>query len=62
MNIKETIAQLEREKIDLEDRLPYTTSPSMIQDMEDRLYEINDTINILIQQYQQKERQYDTIH
>ena len=54
MNIKEQIRELEREKIDLNDRLEYTRTDTVIKAIEDRLYDINDTISILINQYQNK--------
>lgn len=54
MNIKEQIRELEREKIELNDRLEYTRTDTVIKAIEDRLYDINDTIRILINQYQNK--------
>lgn len=54
MNIKEQIRELEREKIELNDRLEYTRTDTVIKTIEDRLYDINDTIRILINQYQNK--------
>jgi hypothetical protein len=54
MNIKEQIRELEREKIELNDRLEYTRTDTVIKAIEDRLYDINDTISILINQYQNK--------
>ena len=54
MNIKEQIRELEREKIELNDRLEYTRTDTVIKAIEDRLYDINDTISILINQYQNR--------
>jgi hypothetical protein len=62
MNVKEQIRELEREKIDLNDRLEYTTTESVIKTIEDRLYDINDTIRILINQYQTNGKERYEIH
>ena len=46
---KETIADLERQKIALKDQLEFETKTSRIIKLEEQLYEVEDTIKKLIQ-------------
>ena len=46
-NKKVRIAELERQKISLEDQLQFTTDVKRVVVLEEQLYEINDTIKKL---------------
>ena len=45
--VKEKIADLERKKIDLNEELAVTNSANRMKNIEEELYEINDTIKKL---------------